>query len=142
MISDKELRQLMAINKRGEAYCPKGDELLLSALEELLQRRQAEAERKSRQETHWEGCWREHHGCAVAMLEKLLAHENLLCWDTEYPEHGAADPDDFAAMQADGMGDDQETTMDVQVASRLPDRKMRVWLTGGEDRIVNWEWVI
>ena len=54
----------------------------------------------------------------------------------------AADPDDFAAMQADGMGDDQETTMDVQVASRLPDRKMRVWLTGGEDRIVNWEWVI
>ena len=42
MISDKELRQLMAINKRGEAYCPKGDELLLSALEELLQRREAE----------------------------------------------------------------------------------------------------
>ena len=50
MISDKELRQLMAINKRGEAYCPKGDELLLSALEELLQRREAERNAKS-----WDG---------------------------------------------------------------------------------------
>lgn len=22
--------------------------------------------------THWEGCWREHHECAVAEIERLL----------------------------------------------------------------------
>lgn len=23
--------------------------------------------------THWEGCWRAHHACAVAMIERLIA---------------------------------------------------------------------
>jgi hypothetical protein len=27
---------------------------------------------KSDGQTHWEGCWREHHACAVAEIERLL----------------------------------------------------------------------
>lgn len=27
--------------------------------------------------THWEGCWRDHHDCAVAEVERLLGIEQL-----------------------------------------------------------------
>ena len=143
MISDKELRQLMAINKRGEAYCPKGDELLLSALEELLQRRQGEQRQKSTQRTHWEGCWREHHECAVALLERLMADGNCMFWEVGREGCCASEePWEIADQYADEhLDNDGQGVIEVQVATRLPDRKMRVWLTGGEERELNWEWV-
>lgn len=32
-------------------------------------------------QTHWEGCWREHHECAVAEIERIRAQA---CDATEY----------------------------------------------------------
>jgi hypothetical protein len=31
-----------------------------------------------RQQTHWEGCWREHLACAVARIEELAADKQIL----------------------------------------------------------------
>ena len=46
--------------------------------------------------------------------------------------------EEFANDQLDY---DEEKTIGVKVNSSFPDREMRVWLTGGEDREVHWEWV-
>lgn len=27
--------------------------------------------------THWEGCWRAHHECAVSLLDKILRDETV-----------------------------------------------------------------
>ena len=51
-------------------------------------------------------------------------------------------PDLLAEAFANGQLDwDEEKTIGVEVNSSLPVREMRVWLTGGEGRKVNWEWV-
>lgn len=30
-----------------------------------------------RQGTHWEGCWRAHHECAVSLLDKILSEDMI-----------------------------------------------------------------
>ena len=45
------------------------------------------------------------------------------------------------AFANDPLDWDEEKTIGVEVNSSFPVREMRVWLTGGEDRKVNWEWV-
>lgn len=56
-----------------------------------------------RQSTHWEGCWRAHHECAVHLLDKILRDEALGAvearrrlaeareWATECEEFGCHD---------------------------------------------------
>jgi hypothetical protein len=41
-----------------------------------------------RQGTHWAGCWRAHHECAVVLLERILASPE---WATECEEFGCHD---------------------------------------------------
>lgn len=43
-----------------------------------------------RQGTHWQGCWRAHHECAVVLLERILAHPS---WADECEEFGCTDPE-------------------------------------------------
>ena len=79
---------------------------------------------------------------AQELLERREAEQkNLMCWRKDYPEEGGVCEDSLAYIIADELSDNDETTEEIQLAVRLPNRKMRVWLTGGEDRIVNWEWV-
>ena len=61
----------------------------------------------TRQSTHWQGCWKSHHACAVALLDKIL-REDLIgpdearrllaeakrkagAWDAECEEFGCHD---------------------------------------------------
>lgn len=30
-----------------------------------------------RQGTHWQGCWRAHHACAVSLLDKILREDTI-----------------------------------------------------------------
>ena len=78
---------------------------------------------------------------AKELLERREAEQkNLMCWRKGYPEEGGWE-DSVAEAIADELSEDGETSEELQLAARVPDRKMRVWLTGGEDRVVNWEWV-
>lgn len=43
-----------------------------------------------RQATHWRGCWRVHHQCAIVLLERILASDT---WAAECAEFGCTDPD-------------------------------------------------
>ena len=83
-------------------------------------------------------------GDAGKMAQELLQRReaeqaNLMCWRKDYSEEGGICEDSLADVIADELSDDGETTEEIQLAVRLPDRKMRVWLTGGEDREVHWE---
>ena len=79
---------------------------------------------------------------AHELLQRREAEQkNLMYWRKDYPEEGGICEDSLADIIADELSDNDETTEEVQVAVSLPDRKMRVWLTGGEDRVVHWEWV-
>lgn len=79
---------------------------------------------------------------AQELLQRREAEQkNLMCWRKDYPEEGGICDDSLAETIADELAQDEETTEEVQVAVSLPDRKMRVWLTGGEDREVHWGWV-
>lgn len=40
--------------------------------------------------THWQGCWKEHHECAVVLLDRILAHPD---WAAECEEFGCHDED-------------------------------------------------
>lgn len=78
---------------------------------------------------------------AQELLQRRQAEQkNLICWDLENMEEGGEDPDCLAEVTADSLRDDEERIIDVQVAVLLPNRKMRVWLTGGELREMKWEW--
>lgn len=68
--------------------------------------------------------------------------QRLQCWDANDPEHGSLDPSDLASNFADNMNNDEAHVFDVYVSIPLPDRQMRVTLTGGEERELHWEWVV
>ena len=79
---------------------------------------------------------------AQELLQRRQAEQkNLMCWDLQNMEEGGDDPECLAEIVADTLCNGMEHTIDVQIATLLPNRKMRVWLTGGEDREVHWEWV-
>ena len=80
------------------------------------------------------------------MAQELLAYreaeqKNFICWRKEYPEEGGICADGLADTIADELREDGETTEEIQLAVSLPNRKMRVWLTGDEDREIHWEWM-
>jgi len=65
----------------------------------------------------------------------------LYCWLADDPEAGCFDESGIAEDIADNLQDDEEATEEILCSTRLPNRHMRVWLTGGEDREVHFEWV-
>ena len=67
------------------------------------------------------------------LLEDMAFVDDSLAFYVDSPERLAE------LLADDQLGDDKELT--IGVAINHPSRLMRVWLTGGEDRIVNWEWV-
>ena len=81
------------------------------------------------------------------MAEELLQRRqdetrNLLCWRKERPEEdGGLWPETMADWVACEMEDDGERIERMLLAVSRPDRKMRVWLTGGGGREVHWEWL-
>jgi len=66
---------------------------------------------------------------------------NLQCWLADDTERGVFDEQGMAEAIASWLADDGSTTEEVLCSTRLPNQHMRVWLTGGEDRDVNFEWV-
>lgn len=77
----------------------------------------------------------------VAIVKELFRiGADIQCWNKDDPDHYALSPKDMANAFADGMYDDNSHTFDVLVSIPFPDRKMRVTLTGGEDRNMEWEW--
>ena len=82
----------------------------------------------------------------MEMATELLQYReaeriNLQCWIRDDPEIGCFDASGIADEIADNLLDDDETTVEVMCSVSLPNRHMRVWLTGGEDREVHFEWV-
>ena len=80
------------------------------------------------------------------MATELLAYResertNLQCWLGYDPEMGSFDESDMADIIADNLEDGGSTTEEILCSTRLPNRNMRVWLTGGENRDVHFEWV-
>ena len=79
---------------------------------------------------------------AQELLQRREAEKkNLQLWSEEDPESGPFDAQGMAESIADNLQDDDETAEGIHCAVRLSGRTMRVWLTGGEDREVHWEWV-
>ena len=76
----------------------------------------------------------------IERLNKLLS-KDLMYWESGREEDNASEePWEIADRVADeylGPGEDQ--VVEVQVAARLPDRKMRVWVD--ENANMGWEWV-
>ena len=76
----------------------------------------------------------------IERLNKLLT-KDLMYWESSRVEDNASEePWEIADRVADeylGPGEDQ--VVEVQVAARLPDRKMRVWRDANGD--MKWEWV-
>ena len=76
----------------------------------------------------------------IERLNKLLS-KDLMYWESGREEDNASEePWEIADRVADeylGPGEDQ--VVEVQVAARLPDRKMRVWRDANGD--MKWEWV-
>ena len=66
---------------------------------------------------------------------------NLQCWLGDDPETGSFDEPGMADIIADNLEDNGETTEEILCGVRLPNRTMRVWLTGGRARDVHFEWV-
>jgi len=98
--------------------------------------------------------WHDELNRAYAVSEKLLEQMatellqyreaeriNLQCWIRDDPEIGCFDASGIADEIADNLLDDDETTVEVMCSVSLPNRHMRVWLTGGHDRKMNYEWV-
>ena len=79
--------------------------------------------------------------CDELLQRRQAEQKNLMCWDLQNMEEGGDEPECLAEIIADGVCDDGELVIDVQVATLLPNRKLRVWLIGGEAREVHWEWV-
>jgi len=67
--------------------------------------------------------------------------DNLQCWLADDTERGAFDEQEIAEDIADNLEDGGSTIEKILCSTRLPARHMRVWLTGGEDREVHFEWV-
>jgi len=67
--------------------------------------------------------------------------DNLQCWLADDTERGVFDEQEIAEEIADSLEDGGNTIEEILCSARLPNRHMRVWLTGGEDREVHFEWV-
>ena len=81
-----------------------------------------------------------------AMAIELLAYReaerlHLQCWIKDFAEDGCYDEEGVANEIADQLSDNTEITEEILCSIPLPNRHMRVWLTGGEDREVHFEWV-
>lgn len=51
--------------------------------------------------SHWQGCWKVHHACAVALLERILASDT---WADECAELGCTDEDHTGRSEGDDAG--------------------------------------
>jgi len=67
--------------------------------------------------------------------------DNLQCWLADDTERGVFDEQEIAEEIADNLEDGGSTIEKILRSTRLPNRHMRVWLTGGKERDVNFEWV-
>jgi hypothetical protein len=67
--------------------------------------------------------------------------DNLQCWLAEDRECGPFEEQRMAEEIADNLEDGGSTTEEILCSTLLPNRHMRVWLTGGEERDVHFEWV-
>ena len=67
------------------------------------------------------------------LLEDMEFVDDSLAFYVDSPERLAE------LLADDQLGDDKELT--TGVAINHPSKLMRVWLTGGEERELNWEWV-
>lgn len=66
--------------------------------------------------THWDECWRQHHDCAVAEVERLRRIEKLaLIWSAYQDDESKANPD--LLMQSLDAAD----ALYDAVSARLPD---------------------
>ncbi|MCE5387964.1 MAG: hypothetical protein K0041_05215 [Acidithiobacillus sp.] len=76
----------------------------------------------------------------IERLNKLLT-KDLIYWEVGREEdYLSEEPWEIADRVADEhLGPGEEKIVEVQVAARLPDRKMRVWLDANGD--MKWEWV-
>ena len=76
----------------------------------------------------------------IERLNKLLT-KDLMYWESSRVEDNASEePWEIADRVADEyLGPGEGQVVEVQVAARLPDRKMRVWSDGSGNVI--WEWV-
>lgn len=75
--------------------------------------------------------------------EELRQYRNakILCWDAENPEDAQYDEQGVAEHYADNMNNDESQAFYVMRALSLPDKEMIVTLSGGDERIIDWEWV-
>ena len=79
---------------------------------------------------------------AIELLQlRKDKRDNLQCWLADDTERGVFDEQEIAEDIADNLEDDGSTTEEILCSMPLPKRNMRVWLTGGEDREVHFEWV-
>ena len=110
----KKLQRHRVDNDRGE-WCLSED---VEQLEAEIERLRAEIER----------------------LNKLLT-KDLMYWESSRVEDNASEePWEIADRVADEyLGPGEGQVVEVQVAARLPDRKMRVWRDANGD--MKWEWV-
>ncbi len=76
----------------------------------------------------------------IERLNKLLT-KDLMYWEVGREEDNASEePWEIADRVADEyLGPGEGQVVEVQVAARLPDRKMRVWVD--ENANMGWEWV-
>ena len=76
----------------------------------------------------------------IECLNKLLT-KDLMYWESGREENNASEePWEIADRIADVLlGPGEGQVVEVQVAARLPDRKMRVWRDANGD--MKWEWV-
>ena len=76
----------------------------------------------------------------IERLNKLLT-KDLMYWESSRVEDNASEePWEIADRVADEyIGPGEGQVVEVQVAARLPDRKMRVWVD--ENANMGWEWV-
>ena len=76
----------------------------------------------------------------IERLNKLLS-KDLMYWESGREENNASEePWEIADRIADVLlGPGEGQVVEVQVAARLPDRKMRVWRDANGD--MKWEWV-
>ena len=76
----------------------------------------------------------------IERLNKLLT-KDLMYWESSRVEDNASEePWEIADRVADEyLGPGEGQVVEVQVAARLPDRKMRVWRDANGD--MKWEWV-
>ena len=79
---------------------------------------------------------------AIELLQlREEKRDNLQCWLAEDTERGVFDEQEIAEEIADDLEDGGSTIEKILCSTRLPNRHMRVWLTGGKNRDVHFEWV-